>query len=300
MIKKFQIPSLMAEAEILRQRKLLRQSKPFGTWARPKANPDGTSNIWVWEAGIQGLADSSWANAEYPLTIKFPKEYPDNPPEFLFPPGFFHPNVYENGRVCLSIINPERGWDADTSIGSILGAIQRLLSNPNVLTDAGGERPANDNAVLLFKNDINKYYQKVQIQQQKYDISRKQFLEQEKQAIEKTKISETKRKQMESLQDEEIQVEYDTFKIAKISEDDSNDQEEENEEQKEENNHSDNEEEVLQVEEEFEDFEIPDIEFEIEEENDEEGEEEINASKDVKASDVIKSDDETICSSDSE
>jgi len=27
-----------------------------------------------------------------------------------FPAGFFHPNIYPSGTVCLSILNEVRGW----------------------------------------------------------------------------------------------------------------------------------------------------------------------------------------------
>jgi len=43
----------------------------------------------------------SWlAGGLYPLELEFSQEYPAHPPIARFPAGFFHPNVYDNGKVC--------------------------------------------------------------------------------------------------------------------------------------------------------------------------------------------------------
>ncbi len=42
------------------------------------------------------------------------------------PEGFFHPNIYPSGKVCLSIVNDEKGWRPSITIKqvrlSLLGA----------------------------------------------------------------------------------------------------------------------------------------------------------------------------------
>ena len=40
--------------------------------------------------------------------MEFSKDYPVKPPKCKFPEGFYHPNVYPSGTVCLSILNEER------------------------------------------------------------------------------------------------------------------------------------------------------------------------------------------------
>jgi hypothetical protein len=42
----------------------------------------------------------------YKATIKFPQDYPFHPPTFTFNKDFFHPNVYSDGRLCISILHP--------------------------------------------------------------------------------------------------------------------------------------------------------------------------------------------------
>ena len=50
---------------------------------------------------------TDWEGGCYPLTIHFSEDYPSKPPKCKFPPGFFHPNVYPSGTVCLSILNED-------------------------------------------------------------------------------------------------------------------------------------------------------------------------------------------------
>nr|GMD49743.1 SUMO-conjugating enzyme SCE1 [Ipomoea batatas]GMD51754.1 SUMO-conjugating enzyme SCE1 [Ipomoea batatas]GMD55271.1 SUMO-conjugating enzyme SCE1 [Ipomoea batatas] len=39
--------------------------------------------------------------------MHFSEDYPSKPPKCKFPQGFFHPNVYPSGTVCLSILNED-------------------------------------------------------------------------------------------------------------------------------------------------------------------------------------------------
>eukprot|EP00878_Enallax_costatus_P032664 GHUV01035914.1.p1 GENE.GHUV01035914.1~~GHUV01035914.1.p1 ORF type:complete len:118 (+),score=4.77 GHUV01035914.1:368-721(+) len=64
-------------------------------------------DLTKWSCKIPGKADTDWAGGLYPLSIVFSEEYPTKPPMCKFPAGFFHPNVYPSGQVCLSIINEE-------------------------------------------------------------------------------------------------------------------------------------------------------------------------------------------------
>lgn len=38
--------------------------------------------------------------------MKFPSDYPYSPPSVKFLTKMWHPNVYENGDVCISILHP--------------------------------------------------------------------------------------------------------------------------------------------------------------------------------------------------
>jgi len=58
--------------------------------------------------------------------------------------GFFHPNVYPSGTVCLSILNEEEAWKPGITIKQILLGVQDLLDSPNPLS------PAQEDAYRIF------------------------------------------------------------------------------------------------------------------------------------------------------
>ncbi len=60
-----------------------------------------------------------------PLTrLDFVEGYPAKPPKAKFPPGFFHPNIYPSGTVCLSILNEDEAWKPSITVKQILLGIQ--------------------------------------------------------------------------------------------------------------------------------------------------------------------------------
>jgi ubiquitin-conjugating enzyme E2 I len=48
---------------------------------------------------------------------------------WFVPQVIFHPNVFSNGRVCLSLLNED--WTPSITIKSLLVGLQELLCNPN-------------------------------------------------------------------------------------------------------------------------------------------------------------------------
>lgn len=119
------------------ERKQWRKSHPYGFYARPKKEADGSLNLKSWVAGIPGKDGTPWAGGLYPVTILFPDEYPSKPPKVQFEQGFYHPNVYPSGTVCLSILNDEQAWRPTLTLTQILLGVQELLDNPNTKSPAG-------------------------------------------------------------------------------------------------------------------------------------------------------------------
>ena len=37
--------------------------------------------------------------------MTFPQDFPINPPEMKFVTPMWHPNIYDDGRVCISILH---------------------------------------------------------------------------------------------------------------------------------------------------------------------------------------------------
>ena len=88
-------------------------------------------------AMIIGPQDSIYANCPLFFNFDFPHDYPFQPPKvtFLTNDGKtrFHPNLYTDGKVCLSILGTYSGpsWQSTMSFSMILLSLKALLDkNP--------------------------------------------------------------------------------------------------------------------------------------------------------------------------
>lgn len=144
------------------ERKQWRKDHPFGFYAKPNKAADGLLDLTKWTAGIPGKSGTIWADAVFPITFDFPEEYPLKPPKVKFPQGFYHPNVYPLGTVCLSILNEEQDWRPAITLKQIALGIQELLDLPNP------NSPAQEPAWKAFTKDKALYEKKVREQTKKY------------------------------------------------------------------------------------------------------------------------------------
>lgn len=95
------------------------------------------ADMMTGRAMILGPPDTPYAWAPLVFSFKLPTDYPFNPPavQILTSDGVtrFHPNLYVNGKVCLSILGTWTGpkWSAVMTISTVLSSIQSLLeANP--------------------------------------------------------------------------------------------------------------------------------------------------------------------------
>ncbi|XP_052383216.1 ubiquitin-conjugating enzyme E2 C-like isoform X2 [Oncorhynchus keta] len=80
----------------------------------------------------------------YKLSLEFPSGYPYKAPRVKFITPCFHPNVDDQGFICLDILKDK--WSALYDVRSILLSIQSLLGEPNI------ESPLNTAAAELWDN----------------------------------------------------------------------------------------------------------------------------------------------------
>lgn len=82
--------------------------------------------------------------------VRFPDNYPFEPPLFTYLTNDgrtrFNPNLYKNGKVCLSLLNTWQGeqWSGVQSLLSILQSIQTAVINEEPLVNEPAHPASND------------------------------------------------------------------------------------------------------------------------------------------------------------
>lgn len=94
---------------------------------------------------IIGPAGTPYADCPLVYSIDYPKDYPHEPPKvaFLTSDGAtrFHPNMYVDGKVCLSILGTWSGpkWSPALTTISVMTTIQSLLDENPICNEPGRE-----------------------------------------------------------------------------------------------------------------------------------------------------------------
>lgn len=147
------IPQASAAKVLLNELKSLKESPVAGFTI---VNVD-ESDIYQWTVAIFGAPDTLYAGGYFKATIKFPGDYPFSPPSFRFKTRMWHPNIYDNGEVCISILHPPANttqggelpserWNPTQSVRTIVISIISLLDAPNTFS------PANVDASIMFRD----------------------------------------------------------------------------------------------------------------------------------------------------
>lgn len=91
--------------------------------------------------------------------MTFPPTYPLMPPKMVFQePIPFHPNIYPNGELCISILHPPEedkyGYEAASERWSPVQTPETiLLSVISLFEDPNDESPANVEAARLLREE---------------------------------------------------------------------------------------------------------------------------------------------------
>lgn len=97
--------------------------------------------------------------------ITFPQDYPYSPPNFRFLKALFHPNIYPDGRLCISILHgagedmmsgEEAGerWSPLQTAESVFRSVLLLLDDPEI------NSPANVDASVTYRDNRDEYNKK--------------------------------------------------------------------------------------------------------------------------------------------
>ncbi len=120
------------------------------------------SNIFRGYALICGQPDTPYFGGFYLFQFDYPYDYPSSPPKVTFCTcdGMtrFNPNLYVEGKVCVSILNTWSGeeWSSCQTVTSVLLVLCTLLNNEPLLNEPGFERTSNFfipyNKILEYQN----------------------------------------------------------------------------------------------------------------------------------------------------
>ena len=114
-------------------------------------------NFYIWNVLLIGPPDSLFEGGIFKCKFEFSTDYPNKAPKFKFITNLLHPNIYKDGKVCISILHDGKDeweyehiserWNPSHSVNSVLMSVLSMLSNPNF------ESPANIEASVMWKND---------------------------------------------------------------------------------------------------------------------------------------------------
>ncbi|KAI4204443.1 MAG: hypothetical protein LQ350_001200 [Teloschistes chrysophthalmus] len=142
----------MAERILMNEFKVLSKEK----WVHVELKDD---DIFNWKIALIVINPDSWYYGGYFLAhMKFTSNYPYAPPEFQFTHPLYHPNIYADGKLCISILHApgedemsgelaSERWSPAQRVESV------LLSIVSLLDDAETSSPANVDAGVLLRKD---------------------------------------------------------------------------------------------------------------------------------------------------
>uniref|UniRef100_A0A6U3B4Y0 UBC core domain-containing protein n=1 Tax=Paramoeba aestuarina TaxID=180227 RepID=A0A6U3B4Y0_9EUKA len=142
--------SSQARRRLVSDLKKLQKEPTFGIIATPCEN-----NIMLWHCWVFGPPETVWEGATFRVSIEYTEEYPVKPPRVRFESKVFHPNVYENGDVCMDLL--QKRWSPQYDTAAILTSLQSLLPDPNP------ESPANVLAAKLFEENNPEYFERIKL-----------------------------------------------------------------------------------------------------------------------------------------
>jgi len=135
-------------------------------------------SLFKWNLGLMVINPDSVFNGGYfKAEMTFTDKYPYAPPTFKFIRKLWHPNIYPDGKLCISILHApgedeqsgelaSERWSAVQSAESVLRSILVLLDNPEISS------PANVDAGVMYRDDRAQYNQKAKeaVEASKADI----------------------------------------------------------------------------------------------------------------------------------
>lgn len=129
----------------------LRAAKDFRELSLPnfvslsQPNPTDVMNYKITIKPDEGY----YRGGKFFFDLKIPNTYPHEPPKLKCESSVYHPNIDQEGNVCLNILRED--WKPVLTINSIIYGLLYLFYEPNP------EDPLNKEAAELLKNDRRQF-----------------------------------------------------------------------------------------------------------------------------------------------
>ena len=111
--------------------------------AKRESVGDNEDNLYKLNVLMIGPTNTPYEHGFYFFDIEIPKDYPFSPPKVKYctqnGKTRFNPNLYVNGKVCLSVLNTWRGegWTSCQTIRSVLLTLVTVLNEKPLLNEPG-------------------------------------------------------------------------------------------------------------------------------------------------------------------
>lgn len=123
------------------------------------AKPISDDNI-KWSGSIIGPVDTPYAGGIFNLDITLPSDYPYKPPIIKMKTKIYHPNINEEGTICLDILKDQ--WSPALTLTKVLLSISSLLAEPNP------NDPLAPDVARIYLNDFKAFTKKARDFTEKY------------------------------------------------------------------------------------------------------------------------------------
>lgn len=113
---------------------------------------------------IIGPSNTPYFGGNYIFEVNFPKDYPKSPPHVILLTTNknvrFNPNLYECGKVCLSILGTWSGpgWKSVMNLRAVVLSIQSLLHEFPIINEPGFEKTKPEDKISIQYNNYLIYY----------------------------------------------------------------------------------------------------------------------------------------------
>ena len=99
------------------------------------SSPTMGADVFNWEVSLTGPLGTPYEGGRFLLRIRFPSNYPFDPPELTFATKIFHPFVSSTGQICVDALG--RFWSPVLTLRSVLMSLRYSLMEVDVRMEDG-------------------------------------------------------------------------------------------------------------------------------------------------------------------